>query len=40
MIATNISSKSKGEMTPITANKSPSGAWWMPLLEKAFAKRF
>ena len=30
----------KGEMIPITANKGPTGAWWMPLLEKAFAKRF
>jgi hypothetical protein len=38
MIATN--SSLKGEMIPIVANKSPSGAWWMPLLEKAFAKRF
>lgn len=38
MIATNNSAK--GEMIPIVANKSPTGAWWMPLLEKAFAKRF
>ena len=27
-------------MMPITANKSPTGGWWLPLLEKAFAKRF
>jgi hypothetical protein len=40
LVATGSFANGSGEMTPITANKSPTGGWWLPLLEKAFAKRF
>ena len=28
------------KLTPVNANRSPYGAWWVPILEKAAAKFF
>jgi hypothetical protein len=27
-----------GEFSPVNSSKSPYGAWWLPILEKAYAK--